>query len=414
MPVMNFTPAFMATGLVCPPDRQKIEYSVGDDAPGLFVECRASAKSVPTWYQRLKNAQGTNCYKRLGNLRDLPSLSLAKKLSAQCRAEHLLSRNVEVATKADSKEMTLDTFMRDHYLPHAFLHKRSAKKDEQLYRIHIGPRFGNTPLSQITRRDVQVFHNDLVKKGQSPASADHSIKLMRRVLNLAMQWEFVDRCVLKGIELMNRENGVENFLELEALQRLTQILLNDHNRPVALLLAFVASTGSRKGAVMQAKFSEIDIANKVWRVPATNSKSKKSVAIQLNDSALHVIGLLDAAKSEYLFPNPKTGKPFVSISKTWYRVRREAGLNDRIRIHDLRHTFASLLVNAGRSLYEVQRLLSHADPRTTMRYAHLSAKTLQEAANAASVIVPKQQIQPPTDAANMESVAVPVAEPQAA
>jgi len=61
MPVTNFTPAFMATGLIVPPGKQKIEYSVSDE-PGLFVECRASVKAVPTWYLRLKNAKGTNEY----------------------------------------------------------------------------------------------------------------------------------------------------------------------------------------------------------------------------------------------------------------------------------------------------------------------------------------------------------------
>ena len=61
MPVINFTPAFMATGLVCPPDKARIEYSVADE-PGLFVECRASAKAVPVWVLRRKNARGTNSY----------------------------------------------------------------------------------------------------------------------------------------------------------------------------------------------------------------------------------------------------------------------------------------------------------------------------------------------------------------
>ena len=116
--------------------------------------------------------------------------------------------------------------------------------------------------------------------------------------------------------------------------------------------------------------------------------------------------------SEYLFPSPVTGKPYTAITRPWYRLRKKAGV--KIRIHDLRHGFASLLVSGGRSLYEVQQILGHSDPKVTMRYAHLSSKTLQAAASAASVIVPRVLAQPVSVAANMESVAVPAAEPQAA
>ena len=94
-------------------------------------------------------------------------------------------------------------------------------------------------------------------------------------------------------------------------------------------------------------------------------------------------------KSDYLFPSPVTGKPYTAITRPWYRLRKLAGV--KIRIHDLRHGFASMLVSGGRSLYEVQQILGHSDPKVTMRYAHLSSKTLQEAANAGSVIVPRAE-----------------------
>jgi site-specific recombinase XerD len=88
----------------------------------------------------------------------------------------------------------------------------------------------------------------------------------------------------------------------------------------------------------------------------------------------------------FLFVNESTQKPFVTITRAWYRLRAKAGI-ENLRVHDLRHSFASILVNGGRSLYEVQQILGHSDPKVTMRYAHLSTKALQEAANVASVIV---------------------------
>lgn len=98
----------------------------------------------------------------------------------------------------------------------------------------------------------------------------------------------------------------------------------------------------------------------------------------------------------YLFVNSRisektgqevgTGKPYTSIMKVWSRLRLKAGL-PFLRIHDLRHQYASFLVNAGRTLYEVQQILGHIDPSVPQRYAHLSTKSLQDAANSASIMI---------------------------
>ena len=98
--------------------------------------------------------------------------------------------------------------------------------------------------------------------------------------------------------------------------------------------------------------------------------------------SMPVIELLRKLQSDsvtpYVFANPNTRKPFVSIFFSWDTARKRAGLPE-LRIHDLRHSFASFLVNSGRSLYEVKELLGHADIKTTSRYAHLSRETLAQA-----------------------------------
>jgi integrase len=107
----------------------------------------------------------------------------------------------------------------------------------------------------------------------------------------------------------------------------------------------------------------------------------------LNDAAIQVLDALDTEDNyDYLFVNSKTGKPYTTIHKAWERIRDEAGL-PHLRLHDLRHSYASFLVNSGRSLYEVQQALGHSQPQVTQRYAHLSTRTLQEAANSASAFI---------------------------
>ena len=117
-------------------------------------------------------------------------------------------------------------------------------------------------------------------------------------------------------------------------------------------------------------------------------------------------------KFEYLFVNTRiskktgkevsTGKPYTSIMRVWTRLRKKAGL-PHFRIHDLRHQYASFLVNSGRTLYEVQQVLGHSDPKVTQRYAHLSTKSLQDAANSASIMIqrgmPVAKVAEPSDVA---------------
>lgn len=388
MPSANFTPAFMAKGLVCPPGKSKIEYGVAGE-PGLFVECRASAKAVPTWYLRLKKATGTNVYKNLGTINDL-TLAQARKRVVQLRAEHAreLSASALQPVETAKADITLDVFMRDHYMPDAKMHKRSAKKDEQLYRLHIAPKFRDYPLGKISRHEVQVFHNELVnKKGQSHASADHSIKLMRRALNLAVQWEFVEKNPLNKFKLFMKDNQVDNSLSEEEVDRLVKVLKADDNRVVSMAVMFLLVTGARLNEALTAKWDNIKLDPEtetgVWKVDASISKSKRSRTIPLNSSAVWVLSQLDSKRSTYVFPSPVTGKPYTAITRAWYRLRKKAGIN--CRIHDLRHTFASVLASKGRSLYVIQRILGHADSRMTQRYAHLSIETLRDAANEMAV-----------------------------
>ena len=406
MPVIQDLQALINSGgLVCPPGKNKTEFS--DAATGgLFLEIRDSATAVPTWYLRLKNAKGTNVYKKLGTVKDV-SLSQARKLVKQIRAEHVVALKGQVVATAPT-EMTLDTFMRDHYFPHAFLHKRSAKKDEQLYRLHIGPRFKDTPLSQITRRDVQVFHNGLLQKGQSPASADHSLKLLKRVINLCVQWEFLDRHVLKGVPLFSVCNSVTTYLQERDVAQLVEVLREDSNRPVCNLLMFLISVGVRRMTGQLARWDEIDLENRTFRIPASKSKSRRPVSVPLNDSAMHVLQQLDTrGKYEYVFVNPKTGKPYTTITRVWYRLRKKAGLADNIRMHDLRHFFASALSMAGVPSQEISMLMTHADSRSVQRYLHVSMPRLQQSANRVSILTQSQAV-------NAGSVIVPRVEAKAA
>lgn len=389
MPVVTFSQAFMTSGLICPPRKKKIQYC-DKDCPGLLVEVRQATGSVPTWYVRYK--QPTTKYKRLGDIRTMTVVQ-ARKAALLFKAQLADSPKAMEAPALAKEEMTLEAFVNQHVNPYNKMRKRSHRRDLQFYR-RVGTRFGQYRLRAINRMEVQVFHNKLVTEEKlAPATADHHVVYMRRVLNLAVQWEFLEKNPLKNIPLMKIDNKVERYLSDDEAQRLVEVLTTDLAYGASYILLFLLSTGARLNEAMQAQWEQIDRSKGVWRIPATNTKSNKARSVPLNDSAVWVLDQLwTEGRHPYLFVNARTNKPFVTITRAWYRLRLKAGI-EGLRIHDLRHSFASFLVNGGRSLYEVQQILGHSDPKVTMRYAHLSAQALQQAANAASVIVKKEDQQ---------------------
>ena len=232
-----------------------------------------------------------------------------------------------------------------------------------------------------------AFHTRLRSEGLAGATCDHHVKVLRRALNLAVEWGFLETNPAAKIPLFRDDNRVEHYLSPEELERLLTVLRTDSNRTVCQICLLLISTGARLNEALRAQWKQIDRENRVWRIPASNSKSKRVRSVPLNDSALDVLGQLDTEEEfDYLFVNRRTGQPYVTIAKVWDRLRQEAGL-PHLRIHDLRHQYASFLINSGRTLYEVQQILGHSDPSVTTRYAHLSTKSLQDAANTASDIL---------------------------
>ena len=124
----------------------------------------------------------------------------------------------------------------------------------------------------------------------------------------------------------------------------------------------------------------IDVSLGLWTIPT--SKNGKKRIIPISNKLKELINTIPNTSS-YLFPSPKTKLPQKDFYRSWDHARRKALLKD-VRLHDLRHSFASALVNAGRSLYEVQTLLGHSSLKMTQRYAHLSNESLMKAVSCAS------------------------------
>jgi integrase len=388
MPVIKLSQQLIASGLHCT-GKRRIEYC-DKDLPGLYVEVRATSPGQGTYYLRYKDGNGKTCHQKLERTGDM-ELDEARARAKTLKAEITLGKDPRAEEKAKKAVPTLTEFMEDMYFPHVRTRKRTAAKDEEYYRLRLKAAFGNKRLNQIRRREVQLFHSALHAEGLAPATCNHYLKLLKRVFNLAIQWEVVDmKNPACGIQQYRELNLIENYMDDEQLQRLLTVLKRDKNRTVCDIILFLLSTGARLSEVLNMKHEMVNTERRVWRIPATNSKSGKVRPVPLNDTALEVLSKQNTKDEfEHVFINRQTGKPYTTIQKVWNRLRNKADLG-HVRCHDLRHQYASMLVNSGRTLYEVQQILGHSTSKVTQRYSHLTTATLQNASATAAAQIKKQ------------------------
>jgi integrase len=275
----------------------------------------------------------------------------------------------------------LKDFFVERYLPYVKSYKRSWDTDESMIRNHVVPKLGSMAMGRISPPDIAVFVERMKSENYAIGTCNRALVLLRYGFSLALRWKVpgIQDNPVKEIKNIKDDNKIERYLTETQTKALLGAVRQSDSEMLQYIVLFLIYTGARKREVLDARWRDIDWAQRSWRIPKT--KSGKVRHVPISSGALSVLehlrlrirkGFLD---EQAIFANPKTGAPFVSFFYSWNNARIRAGLPE-FRIHDLRHSFASYLVNAGRSLYEVQELLGHADIKTTSRYAHLSRERL--------------------------------------
>jgi integrase len=223
-------------------------------------------------------------------------------------------------------------------------------------------------------------------KGYAGGTTNHILVLLRYVFNLARKRNVPGASVNPTAGLSTvPEVHRQRFLTADETKRLIAAIEGDENRGAAQAMKLLLLTGGRRNEITHAKWEHVDWQRRTLLVPV--AKSGKPRTIALNGAAIALLQSVPRVRgNEYIFPSPFSGHPFASLFSPWNRIRRRAGLAD-LRLHDLRHSFASFLVNHGVSLYVVQGLLGHTQARMTQRYAHLASQTLLDAAEVVSSVI---------------------------
>ena len=364
----------------CPQGKAKLDL-FDLNCKGLMLETRSNGGK--TFYLRYQDVRGKTRQLKLADERDI-SYVQAKQLADKHRNNIAMGIDPSEEKQNLKKAPTVSQFIRESYIPYVQGYKRSWKCDLSMLKNHIEPAWGKKYLDQVTKSDVVTFMN-AHRKSYTPGTCNRLLILIRFIFTLALKWETPGLKInpAKDHPLLKEQHQRERFLTEAETQALFASIKQSSNVMLQYIIAMLILTGARKREVLDARWEDIDFAQKSWRIHTTKSGQPRYVP--LSDGAIAILNAVPSA-GEWIFPNESTGKPYASIYRSWHEARTQAGLGE-VRVHDLRHSFASFLVNAGRSIYEVQRLLGHAQIRTTQRYAHLSKDTLLEATNAVNLAV---------------------------
>lgn len=367
--------------LYCPPHKAKETY-FDQSIIGFVVEKRPDGGA--TYALRYKDEYGRQRQYKIANAADV-TFAEAKKEAIRIKGRVSVGRNPVEERKANRRIPTVAE-LSVRYLQYAKTYKRSHDIDERYLRLHLLPRFGKLHLDQLDQTEIMAWLQSKVRAGYAQATVNRWQVILSHMMRMAKKWGLpgVDRNPLEGVKQKDCNNRIERFLSPAETARLKQAVDESPNPLLKYIVALLLLTGCRKRELLDARWDEVNIDRKVWRIPT--SKTGKARHVPLSEDAIAVFQLIPRfGNCPYIVPNPKTLKPFTSIYHSWDSARRAAKLPD-VRVHDLRHSAASNLVNAGQSLYVVAKVLGHASMRSSERYAHLDAGVLLEAVNAGAQV----------------------------
>ena len=380
MPVLQLTPKFIST-LQCEPGKSRTEWC-DTEVKGLYCEARATSPDTGTYYLRYK--AGTTRHLRLGSTADI-SLAQARKLAADKKSEIRRGKDPAMERKLQKQIPTLREFVTEQYLPFKKVRNRSYGTDVQRLNYRILPAFGDKRLDHITTKELINFHSELLEvHNLAPATADHHIKLIRSIMGRAVAWDVIDsNPAAKKVTLFNAYNRVENIMNEDQLCKLLSVLTTHPNRAACRIALFLLSTGCRLQEALCATWSQIDLEQRAWRIPATNSKSKRMRAVPLGKTALEVLAQVESDHPEWVFLNHVTQKNYRTLHNAWQELRTLAGM-PWLRLHDLRHCAASMMLASNVNIYSIKEVLGHSCITVTERYLHLTPDRLSGAAETVS------------------------------
>lgn len=300
-------------------------------------------------------------------------------LRAVARGEDPMADRDVKRTEKSMGEL-LDAFLSDH--ADVKLKRRSSEEYRRLVDKLVPASLRRKPITEIGRADISRLHNTMAK---TPYQANRLLAVLRKFFNTCERDGYRPDYSNPTLHIQPfKEEKRERFLKPAEIAHLGEVLGEiereaGHNPFTIAAIRLLLLTGARLGEVLGMKWEWIDWEGSCVRLPDSKTGAK---TIYLNAPALQVLANLPRLEGNpYVICGLKNGERLVNLQKPWRAIRKRAGLDD-VRIHDLRHSFASTAVASGMSLPMIGKLLGHSQPQTTARYAHLADDPMKQAANA--------------------------------
>lgn len=320
------------------------------------------------------------------------------------------------ALRADRELPTVDQLcdrFEEIHLPR--LRPSSARDYKAVIKRYIRPEMGALKVRDVSFADVEKLHRTVSKK--APTQANRVASVLSKMFTFAARTRPYDpekgqdppdvmrpdgSNPVQGLE-RNQERKRHRYLSADEIRRLGEALDAYEDRPAVRIIRLLMLTGARKMEVLSATWGQFDLANRIWTKPGSTTKQKTDHRVPLSEAAAQLLQDMRAEAGEpeaadYLFP-ARTGGHRIDIKKEWLDLCIAAGMvsegdegdgpryRPTARVHDLRHTYASLLVSSGHSLPIIGALLGHSQQSTTQRYAHLFDDPLRAATERVGAVV---------------------------
>ena len=365
---------------------------------GFGVRCQARR----TIYQVKASINGRQRWLTIGEHGAPWTVETARQEAQRVWGDIRSGAGLLVVREARRTQPTMAELCTRYMEQHAKHHKKpsSAGNDQRNIDLHVLPLLRSRTVMEITRDDIDLFKRKVREgvtrkaavaprdggKGGRPArggpcAANWSLSLLSKMFNLAEDWGWR----AEGSNPCRRivrypERPCERYLTNDEITRLGEVLsqrqkTGDDLPGIFHAIRLLLLTGARVGEVLSMQWPMVDLQRSIVHLPDSKTGRKP---LYLSPAAIAVIESIERdLDNPYVIAGAKPCRPLIDLQYAWRNIRKAAGLPD-VRLHDLRHTFASLAAAQGASLLMIGKLLGHTTPQTTQRYAHLMADPMKE------------------------------------
>ncbi len=378
MPKLRFTTDSIKR-LKPPIDKSKVQY-FDSELTGFMIEVKNTG--TKTYYYRYR----VNTSQKMIRIGTTTELNFQQAKEKYLELKENQTNPQEYSPQKEKPLITFLEFYNSYYLPYIKAHIKSYETNISVFKNHILKDLSNTSMADLKKLDIKRLHNEMITiKNLSRATANKFLIFLSSAYKLANDFELLNSYnPCRGIKEFELNNQRQIFLTQSQTKRLLNEVNKSSNIHLKYIVPMLLLSGARKREVLDAKWCDFDNINNLWTIPLTKNGKKRILPI--TKSLQTILNQIPKDKTPYLFASPLTLKPYISIYQSWNSARTKANLKE-VRMHDLRHTYASALVNAKCSLYEVQVLLGHSTAKMTQRYAHLSNDALMKAASCAGKLL---------------------------